>query len=166
MTSGKILLLGTNLGDREKNLEDCRRRLEQRVGKIVRASSVYETAAWGKTDQPAFLNQVIIIETDLAPMDLLQAINAIEKDMGRVRMEKWGERLIDIDILYYDSLVLNEPELLIPHPEIANRRFTLVPLAEVMEDLVDPVLRRPIKELLKSCDDACQVQLFRAFIPE
>ena len=161
MTSGKILLLGTNLGDREKNLDDCRRRLEQRVGKIVRASSVYKTAAWGKTDQPAFLNQVIIIETDLAPMDLLQAINAIEKDMGRVRMEKWGERLIDIDILYYDSLVLNEPELIIPHPEIANRRFTLVPLAEIAGNFWDPGKSTSVFQLLEQCPDQGKVVLYK-----
>ena len=157
MTNGKILLLGTNLGDRWNNLIRCREMITKDVGDILKASSIYETAAWGKTDQPSFLNQVLIVETELTPVMLLKTLNAIENKMGRVRKEKWGERLIDIDILYFDDLLMDTPELKIPHPEIINRRFTLEPLHELVPNLVDPKHGQPIGALLTSCKDASNV---------
>lgn len=157
MTNGKILLLGTNLGDRWNNLTTCREMIAKEVGEIQRASSLYETAAWGKTDQPSFLNQVVIVESELTPTKLLKALNGIENKMGRVRKEKWGERLIDIDILYFDDLLMDTPELKIPHPEIINRRFTLAPLNELVPNLIDPKHGQPISVLLSLCKDASNV---------
>ena len=157
MTKGKILLLGTNLGDRWSNLDRCRMAIERNVGRIIQQSSVYETAAWGKTNQPDFLNQVVIIESQLSPALLLKTILQIEHDLGRKRIEKWGARIIDIDILYYNSEVTNLPELTIPHPEIANRMFTLLPLAEVAKDLIDPVSLLTVEEMLDRCSDHTQV---------
>lgn len=157
MTNGKILLLGTNLGDRWNNLIRCREMIAKDIGNILKASSIYETAAWGKTDQPSFLNQVLIVETELTPVKLLKTLNAIENKMGRVRKEKWGERLIDIDILYFDDLLMDTPELKIPHPEIINRRFTLEPLNELVPNLVDPKHGQPISDLLVTCKDESEV---------
>ena len=158
MTNGKILLLGTNLGDRWSNLDRCKTAIKEQVGKIERCSAVYETAAWGKINQPAFLNQVIIVDSLLSPVNLLKTIHAIELKLGRVRKEKWGERIIDIDILYYDSEIINLPGLSIPHPEIANRRFTLIPLAEIVPEFIDPHLKLNISDLLKQCTDHSEVK--------
>ena len=163
MTNGKILLLGTNLEDRWNNLIICREMIAKDVGNILKASSIYETAAWGKTDQPSFLNQVLIVETELTPVELLKALNAIENKMGRVRKEKWGERLIDIDILYFDDLLMDTAELKIPHPEITNRRFTLEPLNELVPDLVDPRVGMSINEMLATCKDPCIVKKADSF---
>jgi 2-amino-4-hydroxy-6-hydroxymethyldihydropteridine diphosphokinase len=157
MTNGKILLLGTNLGDRWNNLIRCREMIAKEVGNILQASSIYETAAWGKTDQPSFLNQVLIIETGLTPVKLLKTLNVIEDNMGRVRKEKWGERLIDIDILYYDDLLMDTPELKIPHPEIINRRFTLEPLNELAPNLIDLKQKLSVLEMLQICTDSSDV---------
>ena len=157
MTNGKILLLGTNLGDLRHNLVRCREMIRSRVGEIVQTSGIYETAAWGKTNQPAFLNQVLMVETDLPPQQLLSTLNTIEAEMGRVRKEKWGERLIDIDILYYDDELVDTIDLKIPHPEIARRRFTLEPLNELVPDLIDPLHRRSIQDLLAACSDGSMV---------
>lgn len=158
--SESILLLGSNLGDRVSVLTKAISLLESKAGQISKKSYIYETGAWGIEDQPAFLNQVVIIDTFLKPHDLLRVINKLEEDLGRVRHKKWGERLIDIDILYYDNLVLNTPNLIIPHPEIANRAFTLVPLVEIAADLVHPILGQPQIELLEKCSDRLKVNRF------
>lgn len=157
MLKGKFLLLGTNLGDRWGNLDRCRDLIEDTIGEIVTASLIYETAAWGITDQPSYLNQVLQIESNLSPLDLLTAALAVEKKLGRVRKERWGERIIDIDILYYDQQVVNLPDLTIPHPEISNRRFTLVPLAELIPDFIDPQKNLSIRQLLQACHDQTEV---------
>ena len=147
-----FLLLGSNLGDRLANLDEAKRQL----GNIVATSSVYETAAWGNTNQGSFLNQVVQINAKLYPEDLLKKIQDIEIGMGRRRVEKWGPRIIDIDILFYKDLVINTPDLVIPHPEIQNRRFTLVPLLE-LTNMVHPVLKKTISELLDECNDLLPV---------
>ena len=157
MTKGKILLLGTNLGDRWGNLSSCKLRIEEKIGKITLSSSVYETAAWGKTDQPAFLNQVVIVDSKLSPQALLRTIHSIEKGLGRIRKLKWGERIIDIDILYYDDWRLNMPDLTIPHPEIKNRRFTLVPLVQIAPTFRDPNSGLTVSQLLAKCEDESEV---------
>lgn len=155
------LLLGTNLGDRPANLSRVKEILvANRVG-IVNESSIYETAAWGIEDQPGFLNQVLQIETNKTPTKLLELTQDIEEDMGRVRKVKWGERLIDIDILYYGDTIVNQPDLVIPHPEIQNRRFTLVPLAEFSPELMHPVLKMSQQVLLENCPDHLEVCLFK-----
>ncbi|MBY0436499.1 MAG: 2-amino-4-hydroxy-6-hydroxymethyldihydropteridine diphosphokinase [Cyclobacteriaceae bacterium] len=125
-----------------------------------KASSVYETAAWGNTQQAAFLNQVIELETKLAPTALLRELLTIETHLGRIRKKKWGKRTIDIDILYYGNSIIQEPELIIPHPEIAKRRFTLVPLDELTPDLIDPVSGKSVRQMLSECKDTLEVSVF------
>ena len=144
--SKAYLSLGSNLGNREKYLEQARTFLKE-LGKIKKESSVLETPAWGKTNQPNFLNQVILIETKLFPHDLLKECQKIENKLGRERKVKWGARTIDIDILFYDNLVLNEENLTIPHPYISEREFVLEPLNEIAPDFVYPVLGLTIRGL-------------------
>ncbi len=156
------LLLGGNLGDRLLYLQQARERIAAQVGQLTRSSKLYETAAWGKTDQPAFLNQVLEVQTAQTPAQVLQSINAVEQQLGRVRQEHWGARVIDIDILFYDNLVLQSQRLTIPHPQLHLRRFTLLPLAELTPDLVHPVLGESIKQLLADCGDALKVQVFES----
>lgn len=158
MANKTYLLLGTNLGDRKKNLEAARTGLVRSAGQITGLSAVYETAAWGITDQPVFWNQVLQLETDLLPSDLLARILAIEKELGRQRDQRWGARILDIDILYYADQVIATNALSVPHPQLANRRFTLVPLAEIAPDFEHPVLRLTNRELLERCQDALPVR--------
>ena len=155
---GIYLLLGTNLGDRNKNLQIALKAIETKIGEIKQYSSLYETDAWGKTNQPAFLNRVVKIETVLPPRQILQQAQAIEKTMGRVRVEKWKERIIDIDILYIDQQIMDSPVLKVPHPEIPNRRFTLVPLNEIAPDFVHPVYKKNQHQLLLACKDPLAVR--------
>lgn len=155
--SNCFLLLGTNLGDKESNLQKALYEISVQIGAIITKSSIYSTAAWGKENQDSFLNQVIKITTKKSPKEVLSECLSIEKELGRVRFEKWGERLIDIDILYYDELIMNEDELTIPHPQIQNRRFTLVPLVELEEGYVHPVLQKTQMELLNICKDELEV---------
>jgi 2-amino-4-hydroxy-6-hydroxymethyldihydropteridine diphosphokinase len=152
-----FLLLGTNQGDRKKNLTVARNAIEVSVGVIVKASSIYQTAAWGKTDQPDFLNQALEVETDAPAEKVLAEILSIEKTMGRQREEKWGERIMDIDILLYESQILDSPQLMIPHPELPNRRFALEPLAEIAGDVTHPELKLKIREMLEKCLDPLEV---------
>lgn len=154
---GIYLLLGTNLGDRISNLADCRNAIANRIGEVPVVSSIYETAPWGVKKQSAFLNQVIEIETTIAPDKLLTQLLAIEKIMGRVRREKWGTRIIDIDILYYHDQIINTKRLTVPHPEIQNRHFTLAPLVEIIPEVIHPILGKSHLELLEVCHDNLEV---------
>ncbi len=156
------LLLGGNLGDREVYIKQARRQIGVAIGEIKNASHPYETAAWGLENQQAFLNQVLAVETTLSPPALLAQINILEAELGRVRDIRWGARVIDIDILFYDDLVLQTQRLTIPHPELANRRFTLVPLAEIAPEFMHPVLQRTTAELLAQCPDNLPVTLFNS----
>lgn len=153
-----ILLLGTNLGDRLRHIQAARREIADRVGDIKKESSVYETEPWGVTDQPTYLNAVVIVQTTLAPNELLAVLKMIEKLEGRTDRKKYAPRTLDIDILFYDGLVFHSKELTIPHPKIPLRRFALIPLAEVMPDFVHPQLRKSIRQLLAECTDGLQVK--------
>lgn len=152
------LLLGSNLGNREHNLELAIREIGRLLGPIITASSVYKTAAWGNTDQPEFYNQVVVATTGKSPEEALRAILNIEDQLGRKRTEKWGSRIIDIDILFWDDQVISTPELTIPHPGIPQRRFTLIPLLEISPDFVHPVLQKSVHELLQDCTDTLPVE--------
>jgi len=157
MTDNIYLLLGSNLGNRNELLKTAIKLITLHLGEVLGTSKLYETAPWGISDQPAFLNQVVKINSSLLPEDMLAKIQFIETNMGRIRHEKWGERKIDIDILYYNDLVYNSSELKIPHPEILNRKFTLIPLAELSPEFTHPVLHLSNSELLAKCDDLLQV---------
>ncbi|MFT3751235.1 MAG: 2-amino-4-hydroxy-6-hydroxymethyldihydropteridine diphosphokinase [Agriterribacter sp.] len=152
------LLTGGNIGDRKQNLENAANALAKEAGKIMALSGMYETAAWGKTDQPSFLNQCIGIETTLSAMELLHIIMAIEKRMGRFRDEKYGPRIIDIDILLYNDDIIDEPSLQIPHPRLTDRHFALAPLAEIAPAIIHPVYKKKISVLLKECRDVLPVK--------
>jgi 2-amino-4-hydroxy-6-hydroxymethyldihydropteridine diphosphokinase len=154
------LLTGGNMGDRQENLATAYECIGEQCGEIISASSLYETAAWGKNDQPSFLNQVLEIQTVLTTRQLLKKILSVEKQIGRVRKEKYGPRIIDIDILLFNDEIHNYPSLKIPHPELQNRRFALVPLAEIAPETIHPVLKKTIVELLAICPDTLEVSRF------
>jgi 2-amino-4-hydroxy-6-hydroxymethyldihydropteridine diphosphokinase len=155
-----FLLLGGNIGDRFSNLEKAKNLLEKEVGKILKCSQIYETASWGNTDQPDFLNQVLLMETKLTAEQLMQQILSIEKKLGRVRTEKNASRKIDIDILFFNDEIIKTENIIIPHPEIANRNFVLHPLNEIAPQFVHPVLKKTVNELLLLGTDGLAVQLY------
>jgi 2-amino-4-hydroxy-6-hydroxymethyldihydropteridine diphosphokinase len=154
------LLIGGNLGDRKENLLTAISLISEQCGSLTKSSSVYETEAWGITDQPSFLNQALEISTSLNARQLMRKILKIEKEMGRVRKEKLGPRIIDIDILLFENEIHDLRFLNIPHPELQNRRFVLVPLAEIDPTLQHPVLKKTIAELLEECPDNLEVRKF------
>lgn len=154
------LLLGSNQGHRENYLAAAIKSLENSIGLVTQQSALYETAAWGLEEQASFLNQVLQISTGLNPEALLIQINIIEKELGRVRKVKWGARVIDIDILYYNDLILQTDKLIIPHPQLQNRRFTLVPLVEVAPNYQHPLLLKTNQQLLAACPDDLPVTIF------
>lgn len=152
------LLIGGNVGNRSLHLQQAIDAINDTCGLVSQQSAVYETAAWGKTDQQAFLNQALCIHTTAAPLPLLHLVLEAEARLGRVRKEKYGPRVIDIDIIFYEEKVLHTPELTVPHPEVQNRRFALVPLAEIAPNLVHPVLQKTIRALLEECADTLEVK--------
>ncbi len=152
------LLIGGNLGDRAAYLQTALKRIEETCGAISHYSSIYETAAWGNTDQPSFFNQAVVLSTTLSPAALMDQLLAIELEMGRVREEKYGPRTIDLDILMVNDIVLDSPTLTIPHPQLHNRRFALLPLIEIAPTLLHPVLDKTMQELLLNCPDILDVQ--------
>ena len=155
-----FLLLGANLGDRITTLGRATDLITQRIGPVIRQSGLYETAPWGVIDQPAFLNQVLMVETRREPEEILNQTQAIEHELGRVRLDKWGARIIDIDLLYYHQLTLQTDRLTIPHPYLHQRRFTLVPLVDIAPDFVHPVLQKTNAGLLVECEDVGEVVPF------
>jgi 2-amino-4-hydroxy-6-hydroxymethyldihydropteridine diphosphokinase len=152
------LLTGGNLGNREQNLAKALELINMNCGSIIKSSSLYETAAWGKTDQPAFLNQALEIQTSLTSRQLMRCILKVEKMMGRIRKEKYGPRIIDIDILLYNNEKHNYSFLKLPHPEMQKRRFALLPLAEIAPDIIHPVFHKTITELLNETEDKLEVK--------
>jgi 2-amino-4-hydroxy-6-hydroxymethyldihydropteridine diphosphokinase len=163
-----FLLLGGNLGDREKTILEAKNAISLQIGNIEKQSSIYQTAAWGVENQPSFLNQVIQISTSLSAQEILTQIEDIEKKLGRKRYQKWYARTIDVDILYYENQVFDEEEntttkqknLKVPHPFLHQRRFTLVPLVEITPNFLHPIFEKTNSELLEECLDKLPVQLF------
>lgn len=153
------LLTGGNMGNRLNHLRQAAELIQQKCGKILTQSSVYETEAWGKTDQPAFLNQALQVETDLSPDALMQALLDIETTMGRTRTIKMGPRIIDLDILLIDDLIQTSALLTIPHPALTLRKFALLPLAEIAPLLMHPLEKKSILELLEICPDTLRACL-------
>jgi 2-amino-4-hydroxy-6-hydroxymethyldihydropteridine diphosphokinase len=155
--SDKIfLLLGSNLGDRAGIIRQARQLIAEKAP-IITQSSIYETEPWGLTDQPPFLNQVIEVTSPEEPEILLKYLLNIEQELGRVRKVRWGARLIDIDMLYYDDIIIESPALILPHPRLKERRFTLIPLSEIASGFIDPKLKKPVSQLLEECQDQSHV---------
>jgi 2-amino-4-hydroxy-6-hydroxymethyldihydropteridine diphosphokinase len=158
------LSLGSNLGDRSQNLCKAISLLASKAH-VTKQSSIYETAPWGYPDQPAFLNQVVIADTGLEPVELLAFLKEIELTSGRLETFRYGPRIIDLDILFYDDLVLDTPGLIIPHPHIVERAFVLIPLAEIAPNFRHPILDKSVQELKTSVDTG-SVVLYHRTNPE
>lgn len=153
-----FLLLGSNLGNREAYLQKAIQLIEQNIAPLINASGIYETQSWGKTDEPDYLNQVVQLNTELPAQIVLERILDIEIMLGRKRDVKWGSRIIDIDILFYGDKIINEPGLIVPHPELHNRRFTLEPLVELAPDFIHPLLKKNILKLKSELKDSLIVK--------
>jgi 2-amino-4-hydroxy-6-hydroxymethyldihydropteridine diphosphokinase len=161
--NGVFLGIGTNLGDKENNLKESITGIEKTIGIVKRSSSVYETESWGFKSEDDFLNMVIKIETDLVPAQLIRRILDLELLLGRIRSEKqYSSRIIDIDILFYNDLVISEKTLTIPHPLLHERKFVLVPLCEIEPELIHPVLKKTVASLLKTCKDQSNVRKYES----
>ena len=157
--STAYLLLGGNLGDREGNLKRAIELLNEKIGKVTAVSSLYETAAWGKTDQPAFLNQAVALQTNLSALEVLDHALTIEQELGRVRKDKWGERLIDIDLILFGDEIINVPDKLqVPHPHMQHRKFVMEPLAEIAPDVIHPILGETILAMSRNIEDPLEVK--------
>jgi 2-amino-4-hydroxy-6-hydroxymethyldihydropteridine diphosphokinase len=152
------ILLGTNLGNKKLNLSNAIAKLSVNRINSKRTSSLYKTAAWGNTNQDYFLNQILEIDTDIDPIELLKICLKVEQDMGRIRNKKWESRVIDIDVLFYNDLILESNELTIPHKHLHQRLFTLLPMAELNPTLIHPVFNKTILELIQNCEDDLPVE--------
>ncbi|MCU0416731.1 MAG: 2-amino-4-hydroxy-6-hydroxymethyldihydropteridine diphosphokinase [Cytophagaceae bacterium] len=152
-----FLSLGSNLGDRLSFLEQAIHALQETVT-LQKLSSVYETQAWGKTDEPAYYNQIIQISTSLSAKELLVFCQSIETQLGRVRLERWSGRTIDIDIIYYSTDIICTPTLTVPHPSIEKRKFILIPLVELAPAFIHPVWNTTSLQLLEKCSDTLEVK--------
>jgi 2-amino-4-hydroxy-6-hydroxymethyldihydropteridine diphosphokinase len=154
------LLLGSNMGNNKAQLSNAIVQIEKKIGSVTRQSSLYATDAWGNTKQPDFLNQVIIVETGLSAIQTMETILSIEKKMGRLRTVKNAPRIIDIDILFFNNEIIDQEHLSVPHPQIQNRRFVLVPLNQLSPNLRHPVLKKSVHQLLIHCPDKLNVKKF------
>lgn len=140
--------IGSNLGNREENCRNALRLISEKAGSLIKQSSMYETQPWGVKDQPEFVNMAVEIETQAEPAVLLGILKGIEQELGRKETSRWGPRTIDLDILFYNDLVIETPDLCIPHPLLHEREFVLIPLGEIAPDKLHPVLKETVKELL------------------
>tara|TARA_B110000914_G_C15374384_1_gene404665 strand:+ start:212 stop:706 length:495 start_codon:yes stop_codon:yes gene_type:complete len=155
-----IFSTGSNLGNRQSHLEYALAALSS-IGKVIDYSNIYESEAWGNVPQQNFLNQIIVVSTNIEPLECLKNIQEIENSRDRKREIHWGPRTLDIDILFYDQEIINTPALIIPHPFIEKRLFVLVPLSEILAKYVHPILNESILNILKNCDDKTNVVLYK-----
>lgn len=156
-----FLGIGTNMGMRESNLDNALEKIEEYIGPVIKSSAIYETEPWGFRAKGEFLNIVVKIQTELSPHDLLDKILNIETLLGRIRKKKrYSSRVIDIDILLYDDIIIHEPDLKIPHPLLHERKFVLVPLCEIAPDMIHPVLKKSFSSLLEICEDTGDVKKY------
>lgn len=154
-----FLCLGANLGDCIAQLASARELISDQVGSILSSSSLYKTSPWGVENQPDYYNQMLKVSTQLSPVDLLEKLLGIEQQLGRVRTQTWAARTIDIDILYYNNLIINRKELQIPHPRLHLRRFVLEPLLQIAPDFIHPQLHLNHQQLLANCTDSNRVEV-------
>lgn len=158
MQNQVFILLGSNLGNKQANLSDARQEISRLAGKIVTASSIYKTAPWGNSQQPEFYNQVLELNSSLEAEALLSLVLDIEKKLGRIRKNRWEARVIDIDILFFGESIIRIDRLTVPHPEIPNRKFTLLPLIEIAPDFIHPATGKTVRQLLTECEDKLNVE--------
>ena len=151
------LQIGSNIGDRNHYIDRAKKQIEKKIGKIHASSKIYETQAWGIRSQRDFLNVVIKVSTNFDPNKILKISQQIESDLGRIRKEKWGERCIDIDILFINNEIIKLKNLTVPHPHIQDRKFILRPLCDIASNLKHPIIKKDIKELLECCTDKLKV---------
>ena len=160
MSSQVVIALGGNVGDTKKVLQYSTELIEEKIGIVTKQSSLYITKAWGVTNQPDFVNQVIVVNSKLKPEEVLSECLNIEYEIGRRRIknERWEQRIIDLDILFYDLIEFNSKNLVIPHPLLHERNFVLYPLAEILPEFIHPTLHKSIFELKKICNDTLMVE--------
>jgi 2-amino-4-hydroxy-6-hydroxymethyldihydropteridine diphosphokinase len=154
------LLLGSNIGNSKATLAKAIAQIKKQVGTVSRQSNLYSTAAWGNTQQPDFLNQVIVVKTALTALQTIKTILSIEEKLGRIRTIKNAPRIIDIDILFFNKEIIDLPQLAVPHPQIQNRRFVLVPLNQLSPNLKHPLIKKTVHQLLIHCPDKLNVKKF------
>lgn len=152
------LLIGGNVGNVRETFRNAIAAIGQKTGMVKKKSSLYETAAWGMENQPAFLNQALEVATEFSAREMLEKVLYIEQELGRTRDEKFGPRIIDIDILFFNNEMIDEPDLKVPHPLLHKRNFVLYPLSEIAPELVHPVLQKNIRTLLGETSDTLAVK--------
>ena len=163
MAGFSLILIGSNQGQRELIISQSIKMLAERCGEVLLVSSLYETEPWGFIAEQNFLNQVVALDTEMNPYDLLRELMMIEKELGRKRhdVEGYESRPIDLDILYYDDIIINDEDLILPHPRLHKRRFALMPLCDIAADFIHPVFKRSNRELLNECEDTSEVKLYK-----
>ncbi|NNE27666.1 MAG: 2-amino-4-hydroxy-6-hydroxymethyldihydropteridine diphosphokinase [Saprospiraceae bacterium] len=154
-----ILHLGSNLGDPQHNISLAEYLIAKRIGLIGAKSRLYTTEPWGEVDQNPFVNNALVVNTNLSAEEVLREISTIEKKMGRTRTEQWGPRIIDIDIIFYADQIIKNDDLIIPHPRLTNRNFVLFPLADICPDFVHPEMKKSIRAILTSSTDTLKVEV-------
>ncbi len=160
MTKHQVYLhLGSNIGDRLAMLQKAEEMIAEQIGTIKRKSQYYETAAWGKTDQPNFINSALLVETKLSAQETLSAIHKIESTCGRERLEKWTARVLDIDIVFFGNEIIETKRLVVPHPHMQERNFVLIPMMDIAEDFLHPISGLRMDELYDQSEDELEVVL-------
>ena len=159
MSTITYLSLGGNLGNTIEIFQNSREILTKKVGKITQLSSLYQTAAWGPIPQNDFINQVIEVETKLSAQELMDVLLEIELQQGRVRQERWGPRTLDLDIIFFGEQLISTENLEIPHPRMEDRKFVLIPMVEINPNLIHPISRKSIRQILLECKDECDCKI-------